>query len=74
MLTQMITVGEETGSLDEILKKTSEYYDGEAEAAVDKLITMIEPLLIIALAGVVLVIILAVMLPMFNMMDAIQGM
>lgn len=74
MLTQMITVGEETGSLDEILKKTAEYYDGEAEAAVDKLISMIEPLLIIGLAGVVLVIILSIMLPMFNMMDAVQQM
>ena len=74
MLTQMITVGEETGALDEILKKTAEYYDGESEAAVDKLISLIEPLLIIGLAGVVLVIILAIMLPMFNMMDAVQKM
>lgn len=74
MLTQMITVGEETGSLDALLKKTAEYYDGEAEAAVDKLITMIEPLMIIGLAAVVLVIILAIMLPMFNMMDAVQTM
>ena len=74
MLTQMITVGEETGELDEILKKTAEYYDGEADAAVDKLISLIEPLLIIGLALVVLVILLAVMLPMFNMMDAINGM
>lgn len=74
MLTQMITVGEETGSLDSILKKTSEYYDGEASAAIDKLISLIEPLLIIGLAGIVLVIILAIMLPMFNMMDAVQKM
>lgn len=74
MLTQMITVGEETGSLDELLKKTSKFYDGEAESAIEKMISMIEPLLIIGLASVVLVIILAIMLPMFNMMDAIQGM
>ena len=72
MLTQMITVGEETGSLDEILKKTSEYYDGEADTAIEKLISMIEPLLIIGLAGIVLIIILSIMLPMFNMMDAIK--
>lgn len=74
MLTQMITVGEETGALDALLKKTAEYYDGEAEAAVDKMISMIEPLLIIGLAGIVLVIIIAIMLPMFNMMDAVQKM
>lgn len=74
MLTQMITVGEETGSLDELLKKTSTFYDGEAEHAIEKMISLIEPLLIMGLAGVVLVIVLSIMLPMFNMMDAIQGM
>lgn len=74
MLTQMITVGEETGSLDELLKKTSVFYDGEAETAIEKMISLIEPLLIIGLAAVVLVIVLSIMLPMFNMMDAIQGM
>lgn len=73
MLTQMITVGEETGSLDELLKKTATFYDGEAETAIEKMISLIEPLLIMGLAGVVLVIVLSIMLPMFNMMDAIQG-
>lgn len=69
MLTQMITVGEETGQLEEIMKKTSEFYDGEVEMAIQKLTTMIEPLLLIGLSVVVLFIILAMMLPMFNMMD-----
>lgn len=69
MLTQMITVGEETGKLEEIMKKTSEFYDGEVEMAIQKLTTMIEPLLLIGLSVVVLFIILAMMLPMFNMMD-----
>lgn len=74
MLTQMMTVGEETGSLDAILKKTAEYYEGEAELAIERMITLIEPILIIGLAVVVFVIIAAIMLPMFSMMDAINGM
>lgn len=74
MLTQMITIGEETGTMEEILVKTSEYYDGEVEAATEKLITMIEPILIMGLAAVVLVIILALILPMFNMYDAMSAM
>ncbi|WWU70281.1 type II secretion system F family protein [Clostridium baratii] len=74
MLTQMITIGEETGTLDDILKKTSQYYDGEVEYATEKLVAVIEPLLIAGLAIVVLFIIASVMLPMFNMMDAIKAM
>lgn len=73
MLTQMITVGEETGALEDILVKTSEFYDGEVEAAIEKMTTMIEPILIMVLAVVVLFIVMALLLPMFNMMDAIKG-
>ncbi|MCR6514823.1 type II secretion system F family protein, partial [Clostridium sp. LY3-2] len=74
MLTQMITVGEETGALEDILIKTSEYYDGEVEAAIEKLVTLIEPILIMVLAVIVLFIVAALLLPMFNMMDAINAM
>ena len=74
MLTQMITVGEETGALEDILVKTSEFYDGEVEVAIEKMTTMIEPILIMVLAVVVLFIVMALLLPMFNMMDAVQGM
>ncbi|WP_338626894.1 type II secretion system F family protein [Clostridium baratii] len=74
MLTQMITVGEETGALEDILVKTSEFYDGEVEAAIEKMTTMIEPILIMILAVVVLFIVMALLLPMFNMMDAVKGM
>lgn len=74
MLTQMVTVGEETGALEDILVKTSEFYDGEVEAAIEKMTTMIEPILIMVLAVVVLFIVMALLLPMFNMMDAVQKM
>lgn len=74
MLTQMITVGEETGTLEDILIRTSEFYDGEVEAAIEKMTTMIESILIMVLAVVVLFIVMALLLPMFNMMDAVKGM
>lgn len=73
MLTQMITVGEETGQLEEIMQKTAQFYDGEAETAIEKMITLIEPILIIVLAVVVFFIVLSLFLPMFSMMDAISG-
>lgn len=72
MLTQMITVGEETGQLEEIMQKTAQFYDGEAETAIEKMITLIEPILIIVLAVIVFFIVLSLFLPMFSMMDAIS--
>lgn len=72
MLTQMITVGEETGVLDEIMIKTAEFYENEVEVAIEKLISMIEPILIISLAFVVLFIVLAVMLPLMSMIDTVM--
>ncbi|MGG7178831.1 type II secretion system F family protein [Clostridium paraputrificum] len=74
MLTQMITVGEETGTMEDVLIKTSEYYDGETEAALAKMVSTIEPLLIIILAAIVLFIVLSLLLPMMNMMDAVNNM
>ncbi|MEG0297721.1 MAG: type II secretion system F family protein [Clostridium sp.] len=72
MLTQMVTLGEETGQLEEMLIKTSEFYDGEVEVAIEKMIAAIEPIFIMVLGGVVLFIILSLMLPMFSIMNAIQ--
>ncbi|MGL4109453.1 type II secretion system F family protein [Clostridium sp. LP20] len=74
MLTQMITIGEETGTMEEVLKRTSEFYDGETEAALEKMVSTIEPILIIALAGIVLFIVLSLILPLMSMMDAVNGM
>lgn len=72
MLIQMISIGEESGSLDDILEKTANFYDEEVEAAVQKMTTMLEPLMIIMMAVVIGFIVLAMMLPMFSMMDTIQ--
>lgn len=71
MLTQMMKVGEETGSLDSILKKTSEYYEIEADFALQKLTAMIEPAMIIFLAVIVGFVVISIAMPMFQIMGAV---
>jgi type IV pilus assembly protein PilC len=66
MVTQMISVGEETGSLDVMLSKIADFYDEEVDAAVDNLSSMLEPLLIIAMGIVLGFIIIALFLPMLT--------
>lgn len=66
MLTQMIKIGEESGTLDSILEKTAEFYDGEVETATNQLTTLLEPLIIVVLAFIVGFIILSVILPIFQ--------
>lgn len=66
MVTQMMEVGEKSGSLDKMLEKAAEYYSDQVDSAVDGLTTIIEPLLIIIIAGVVGVFLFAMYLPIFN--------
>ncbi len=70
---QMINVGEETGEIDKMLTKLAEYYEDEVETATAKLMTLLEPLIIIALALTVGVIILAVLMPMVQMYSALEN-
>lgn len=70
MLTQMMKIGEETGSLDNVLKKTSEYYEIEAEFAIEKLTSLVEPAMIIFLAIIVGFVVVSLALPMFQIMGA----
>lgn len=72
MLIQSIKVGEESGSVDKILKKASDFYNSEANFAIDKLIALIEPVMIILLAGIVGFVVLSLILPMFSMYDALN--
>jgi len=67
MLTQMIKSGEETGKLDEVLVKVSNYYDGEVEQAIKTTTTLIEPLMICAMGLVVGGIAMALLLPIFSL-------
>ena len=72
MLIQMLEIGEESGSLDDILEKTANFYDDEVEVAIQKMTTMIEPLMIVAMSLIIGFIVISMMLPMFDMMNTIQ--
>lgn len=63
----MIAVGEESGRLEELLKKIAQAYDEEVEVAAQKLTALLEPLMIILMAGVVGFIVMAIMLPILQM-------
>jgi type IV pilus assembly protein PilC len=69
LVTQMITIGESTGALDSMLSKIAEFYEKEVEQGTDRLKSLIEPIMIVFLAGVVGVIVLSIMMPMFSMFD-----
>lgn len=71
MVYHMIRIGEETGNLEEMMIKVANYYDEEVEMATQSLMSALEPLIIIIMAVVVVPIILAVMMPMFSMYNAI---
>lgn len=72
LVTQMIAVGETSGSLDSMLKKVADFYDQELDEAADKLKALIEPVMIVVLAIIVGSIVLAIIIPMFAIFDSIQ--
>lgn len=71
IMTQMIKVGEETGELGNILETLSKFYGREVKNAVDTLVTLIEPMMIVALALGVGVLLAAVLMPIYNISSAI---
>ena len=71
MVYHMIRIGEETGNMESMLDKISDYYDEEVEMATQSLLAAMEPMIIIAMAAVVVPIILAIMLPMLSINNAI---
>lgn len=71
MLTQMMKVGEDTGSLDNILIKTAEYYEIESDFALQKLTSLIEPIMIVFLAIIVGFVVISIAMPMFQVMGAV---
>lgn len=72
MVVQMISVGEETGQVDTMLEKISQFYDQEVEAAVDALTSLIEPILIAFIGGAVGAAVVALYLPMFQVIEKLQ--
>jgi type IV pilus assembly protein PilC len=72
LLIHMISVGESTGELDEMLDRTAGFFDEEVDEAISRMTMLIEPLLIVILAGVVALVILSVMLPMISLYSSIS--
>ena len=67
MIVYMVRLGEETGTMEDLLLQAADYYDEEAENAMTALTAMLEPMLIILMAIIVVPILLAVLMPMFDM-------
>ncbi len=73
LIPHMIAIGEQTGSLDHMLAKVAEFYEKEVEAETDRLKALIEPLMIVVLAALVGTIVLAIMMPMFEMFNNVDN-
>jgi type IV pilus assembly protein PilC len=72
MVAQMIAVGEETGNLDAMLSKVADFYEDEVAAAVKALTSILEPVMIMLVGGIVGFIVIAMYMPMFKVYDAIK--
>lgn len=70
MVCNMASIGEETGELQEILAKTADYYDEEVESSTQKLLALLEPIVILFMAVFVVIIVFSIFLPMLNMTKA----
>ena len=72
MVVQMIAVGEDTGALDDMLRKIADFYDQEVEATTEQLMALIEPIMIMVLGGIVGAMIVAMYLPIFKIFELIN--
>jgi type IV pilus assembly protein PilC len=72
MVVQMMAVGEDTGALDTMLHKISDFYDQEVEATTEALTSLIDPLMIAFLGGIIGSMIIALYMPIFKVFDLIQ--
>lgn len=72
MLVQMIAIGEETGALDAMLNKIADFYDTEVSTAVDGLTSLIEPMMMASLGVVVGGMVIALYMPMFNVISLVE--
>lgn len=72
MVTSMISIGEQTGGLDEMLSKIADFYDEEVDVAVGTLLSLMEPIMIVVLGVVVGGMVVAMYLPIFDMINTVQ--
>jgi type IV pilus assembly protein PilC len=73
MVSQMIAIGEQSGTLDTMLSKIADFYEDDIENAVKALTSLVEPILMIFLGGAIAILLLAMYLPIFGMADVISG-
>lgn len=72
LVTHMIAIGEETGSMDSMLEKIADFYEAEVEAMVDRVKALIEPAMIVVLAVIIGAIVLSIMVPMFEIFNQVK--
>ena len=72
MVTQMIAIGEETGALDVMLHKIADFYEDEVDTAVKSLTSIIEPIMMIFIGGIVGLVVVSMYLPIFNLFKLVQ--
>ncbi|HAG05017.1 MAG TPA: hypothetical protein DCG28_06195 [Lachnospiraceae bacterium] len=68
----MVMVGEESGSLDDVLQRTGAYFQEEADTALSNLVALLEPVLIVVMGGIIGFIVISIMMPMFGMYSQIK--
>ena len=69
MVYNKVAVGEEAGNLESMLHKVADFYDEEIDATVEQLASLIEPIMIMVIGGIVGVIVVALYLPVFSIVD-----
>lgn len=72
MVTQMVAVGEETGNLDEMLTKVAEFYDMEVDNSVESLTSLLEPIMVVGIGGIVGSVVVGMYLPIFSVIEQLR--
>ena len=73
MVVQMVGVGEQTGALDAMLNKIADFYEEEVDVAVAALTSLLEPIMMVGIGGMVGVVLIAMYLPIFDLAGKIKG-
>lgn len=71
MMTSMIHIGEESGSIEDMLAKTADFYDEEFETAISRMVALLEPAMIVIMGTIVGFIVISIMMPMFRLSDVV---
>ena len=72
MVTQMVAVGEETGRLDDMLAKVADFYDMEVENQVEQVTSLLEPIMVVGIGGIVGSVVVGMYLPIFTVINQLH--